>query len=197
MEKIDFEVEFCPLNNIYELGKLKNTIGGGGLWDNPHYSCLRPGFQRIYQDNYLVFNAGYESFFDNEKFYPCPLSIFYVQLNNCKMEVFPHIITDAYLAQDNPVQLYNFEANLRLFDKKFGAYLDIHLEFKTKTNYILEWLCSLINILNLYVNYGNSINNLELKNFKKEINGSRKFSGDYAKSFANLKRKNLTSITPL
>ena len=155
--KADWE-NFNPLNNIFELGNLKDSIGSGWSVDNPKYSCLQPGFLKIPIEKYNLYRGGYHSC-EDELFYPCPLSIFYVQVNYYKIE----------LIQNYSINPNNFIAKLRLFDNKFVNYVDLDIEFTSKNSYKSKWLCNLINILNLFVERGNSIHEIILDNFKTEI----------------------------
>jgi hypothetical protein len=97
---------------------------------------------------------GYQTF--DKKFYPCPLLVWYIQINELQLSV-----------EDK----YQYKASIVVFSKDFAQHKQLDIKVYSNSGAgILGKLNYYINALNRYVEYDNDVNLLDSSIFKERIN---------------------------
>jgi hypothetical protein len=118
--------------------------------DNPNKTCLRPCFQvKTLANKDFKLIPGYQTF--NLKFYHCPMSAIYIQINELQFFL------------ENP---HLFNAQVVVFSKDFLKQKAIELKIYTRLPHYIMYLNDYINALNKYIDMGNDLDLLDEVSFQ-------------------------------
>lgn len=145
--------EYFNVNNLQDLGKFN-------FWEqNKQQSCVHPVLKINKLDKLsFLFEPGYLT--NNNEFYKCPLSIGFVQLD--------------YLKWYTKIHTNYLESSLILFSKDYQKKRIIDIAIQS--HYVGLWsdvvtpngINTMINTINIYIDYGNDIDDLEITIFQQK-----------------------------
>ena len=167
--------DYLLINNIQILGEFR--IHYGSIYDNPNKECLRAVLKvNKKSNNHFYFAPGYKSY--DDKYFQCPLSVIYTQLN------FIEII--------NTENTSTFQAEVIVFSKNFKQKRILNLNFTLSNrgsrpvlNPML--LNGAINLINGYVDAGYEIDLLNVEYIERNLNVPRLYPSDLSSIINALK----------
>ncbi|UXD70016.1 hypothetical protein MUK51_01745 [Sphingobacterium faecium] len=149
--------DYLLINNIQILDEFR--IHYGSIYDNPNKECLRAVLKvNKRSNNHFYFTPGYKSY--DDKYFECPLSVIYTQLN------FIEII--------NTENTSTFKAEVVVFSKNFRQTRNLNIN-STLSNRgsrpVLNpmLLNGVINLINSYVDAGYDIDLLNVEYIEKNL----------------------------